>query len=284
MWDQVSDRSRQRPGSQRFRREGRTQGRGFVAPALRSVPWTARGVALAVVLLAIALLPSAAASARGGGGGGGGGGQAAAPKLPADFPADIALPPGTLQGATGGAGRWSVLLLARGSAAAVLRSTERFYIAAGFSREAYAIVHRGSERITIVAENRDHSATETNLTLGVTDSKTGPGPAPSLVATILPGPRRVSLANAKRHGLRVRFTAPAAARSATVRAYRTAGGTRRLLGPKTAAVHGGRNAIALDAAAIRRRTKPGSYALDVVLHGAGGTQGPRAQTSVRVAS
>jgi hypothetical protein len=236
------------------------------------------------VLLAIALLPSAAASARGGGGGGGGGGQAAAPKLPADFPADIALPPGTLQGATGGAGRWSVLLLARGSAAAVLRSTESFYIAGGFSREAYAIVHRGPERITIVAENRDHSATETSLTLGVTDSKTGRGPAPSLVATILPGPRRVSLANAKRHGLRVRFTAPAAARSATVRAYRTAGGTRRLLGPKTAAVHGGRNAIALDAAAIRRRTKPGSYALDVVLHGAGGTQGPRAQTSVRVAS
>jgi hypothetical protein len=233
------------------------------------------------VLLAIALLSSAAASARGGGGGGG---RAAAAKLPADFPADIALPPGTLQGATGGAGRWSVLLLARGSAAAVLRSTESFYIAAGFSKEAYAIVRRGSERITIVAENRDHSATETNLTLGVTDSKTGPGPAPSLVATILPGPRRVSLANAKRHGLRVRFTASAAARSATVRAYRTAGGTRRLLGSTTAAVHGGTNAIALDAAAIRRRTKPGSYALDVVLHGAGGTQGPRAQTSVRVAS
>jgi hypothetical protein len=207
MWDQVSDRSRQRPGSQRFRREGRTQGRGFVAPALRSVPWTARGVALAVVLLAIALLSSAAASARGGGGGGSGGGQAAAPKLPADFPADIALPPGTLQGATGGAGRWSVLLLARGSAAAVLRSTESFYIAGGFSREAYAIVHRGPERITIVAENRDHSATETSLTLGVTDSKTGRGPAPSLVATILPEPRRVSLASAKRNGLSVRFTA-----------------------------------------------------------------------------
>jgi hypothetical protein len=235
------------------------------------------------VLLAIALLSSAAASARGGGGGGGGGGQAAAPKLPADFPADIALPPGTLQGATGGAGRWSVLLLARGSAAAVLRSTENFYIAAGFSKEAYAIVHRGSERITIVAENRDHSATETNLTLGVTDSKTGPGRVPRLVATILPGPRRVSLASAKRHGLRVRFTAPAAAQRATVRAYRTAGGTRRLLGSKTAAVHGGTNAIALDAAAIRRRTKPGSYALEVVLHGAGGTQGPRAQTVIRVA-
>ena len=238
----------------------------------------ARGGALAVVLLAVALLSSAAASARGGGGG-----QAAAPQLPADFPADIALPPGTLQGATGGAGRWSVLLLARGSAADVLRSTQNFYIAAGFSKEAYAIVHRGSERITIVAENRDHSATETNLTLGVTDSKTGPGPAHGLVATILLGPRRLSLASAKRHGLRVRFTAPAAAQSATVRAYRTAAGTRRLLGSRTTAVHRGTNAIALDATAIRRRTKPGSYTLELVLHGAGGTKSPRAQTFVRVA-
>jgi hypothetical protein len=233
-----------------------------------------------MALLAVVLLSSTAASARGVGGGGGG--QAPAAHVPADFPADIALPPGTLQGATGGAGRWSVLILARGSAAEVLRSTESFYVAAGFGRDGYAIVRRGSERIAIVAENRDHSATETNLTLGVTDSKTGAGPAPSLVATILPGPRRVSLASARRRGLRVRFTATAAAVSATVRAYRTAGGTRHLLGSRNAPVHGGPNAIALDGASIRRRTKPGSYALKVVLQGPGGTQGPPALTSVRV--
>ena len=118
----------------------------------------------------------------------------------------------------------------------------------------------------------------------MTDSASGAARSPGLVAKILRGRDRVSLASAKRGGLSVRFTAPAAARSATVREYRRVGAGRRLVGSKTTTVHGGTNAIALDAAAIRRRTKPGSYALDVVLHGAGGTQGPRAQTSVRVAS
>jgi hypothetical protein len=223
------------------------------------------------------LLSAAVASARGGGGG-----QAPAAKLPADFPADIPLPPGTLQGSTGGAGRWSVLLLARGSAAEVQRSTESFYLAAGFSRDGTATVRRGSERITIVAENRDHSPTETNLTLVVTTSRSGTGRPSGLVARILPGGGRVGLATARRSGLRVRFTAPAAAAGATVREYRIVGGTRHLVGSATAAVHGDTNTVALDAAAVRRRTKPGSYALQVVLRSIGGAQGAPALTSVRV--
>jgi hypothetical protein len=229
--------------------------------------------ALAAGLLAVVLLSAAVASARGGG-------QAPPAALPADFPADIQLPPGTLQGATGGAGRWSVLILASGSAAEVQRSTESFYVAAGFSHVGNAVVSRGPERITIVAENRDHSPTETNLTLGVTTS--GANPPSELRATILPGRGRVSLARAKRSGLRVRFTAPAAAASATVRAYHTVAGKRQLVGSRTAAVHRGTNAIALDGAAVRRRTKPGLYALDVVLRGTDGTPGPPAQAVLRV--
>jgi hypothetical protein len=221
------------------------------------------------------LLSSAVASARGGG-------QAPPARLPADFPADIALPPGSLQGATGGAGRWSVLILASGSAADVLRSTESFYVAAGFRHDGYAVLRRGSERITIVAENRDHSATETNLTLGVTDSASGAGRSSGLVAKILRGRGRVSLARARRSGLGVRFTAPAAAGSATVREYRSVGAKRRLVGSRTAAVHDGTNVVALDAAAIRRRAKPGFYVLEVILRGAGGTRGVPAQTFVRV--
>jgi hypothetical protein len=226
-------------------------------------------------VVAGALLTVAVASARGGG-------EAPPARLPADFPADIALPPGSLEGATGGAGRWSVLILAGGSAADVLRSTESFYLAAGFSRDGYAVLRRGSERITIVAENRDHSATETNLTLGVTDSASGAGRSSGPVAKILRGRGRVSLARARRSGLRVRFSAPSAARSARVREYRTVGAGRRLVGSKTAAVHGGTNVVALDAAAIRRRAKPGFYVLEVVLRGAGGTRGAPAQSFVRV--
>jgi hypothetical protein len=121
---------------------------------------------LAAVLLGLALL-GGTASARGGPGGGGGG-RAPAPRLPADFPAAVPLPPGSLQGATGANGRWSVLLLVRGSAAGVQRSTKRFYLRKGFRSAGYAVVRRGTLRITIAAAARDHSPRETNLTLGVT--------------------------------------------------------------------------------------------------------------------
>ena len=253
---------------------GPMQGRAD-RPALRSVPWAARLAALCTGVLVAALLVAGVASARGGGP------SAAAPaRLPADFPSDISLPAGSLQGATGSAGQWSVLILAPGSAAAVERSTEKFYVAAGFRRVRFGVLARGTEQITIAAENRDHSATETNLALGVTDSKAAPT-GPALVATILPGRARMSLAAARRSGLRVRFTAPAAARSVTVRAYREAGGRRHLLGSRVQSVHAATNTVALDSVAIRRRISVGLYTLQVVLHGAGSSAAP-ATTSIRV--
>jgi hypothetical protein len=253
--------------------------------------------AIAVSLLAAAPLTGTVAAATGG---------APPPTLPADFPADIGLPPGSLQGSTGGAGRWSVLILANGSATAVEQSTESFYIAAGFIRDGFAILHRGDEHITIVAENRDHSPTETNLTLGITTGgpggTTGPATAPPTgagagpatpgattpatgaapVATILAGRASVRLATARRRGLRVRFNAPLTARDATVSAYRSDGAGRRRLGTITAAVHDGTNSAALASAATRRRIKPGLYTIEVVLRDARGTHGPAATTSVRV--
>jgi hypothetical protein len=253
--------------------------------------------AVAVGLLAAAPLTATMASASGG---------APPPALPADFPADVALPPGSLQGSTGGAGRWSVLILANGSATDVERSTESFYVAAGFIRDGFAVLHRGDERITIVAENRDHSPTETNLTLGIAKSGAGattgpatppptgaaPGPAttgattpaggPGPVATILAGRAGVRLETARRRGLRVPFHAPSTARHATVRAYRTDGAGRQRLGTITAAAHDGTNSVALASAAIRRRIRPGTYRIVVVLDDATGTHGPAAATSVRV--
>jgi hypothetical protein len=123
-------------------------------------------VVLAAAMLVLAVL-GGAASARGGHGGG----PAPAPRLPADFPAGVSLPPGSLQGATGAGGQWSVLLLVHGSAADVQRSTKRFYLHAGYHSAGDAVVRRGSVRITILAAARDHSPRATNLTLGVSRSR-----------------------------------------------------------------------------------------------------------------
>gem|GEM_PF-2577565 len=239
----------------------------------------ALAAALTAGLLAVALSAAAGASARGGGGPSAPA-PAAAP-LPVDFPADISLPPGTLQGATGAAGQWSVLILARGSAADTLRSTERFYEVAGFGHDGNATMRRGSERIVIVAENRDHSATATNLTLGVTDLRSaadGAGP----IAVIDPGSRVVSLQRARRSGLSVRFIAPPSARRATVREYATSGGSRRLIGSRRVPTRGGSTTVTLGGARVRRRARPGTYLLEVVLRDGAGTQGPAASMRVRV--
>jgi hypothetical protein len=126
----------------------------------------ATAIALAAVLLALA--PLGAGAWGRGGPGGGGEGSASAPRLPADFPAAVALPAGTLQAASGGAGRWSVLLLVRGSSATVQRATKRFYLHRGFRSAGAAVVRRGTLRVTIAAAARDHSPRSTNLTLGVT--------------------------------------------------------------------------------------------------------------------
>jgi CHRD domain len=91
--------------------------------------------------------------------------------LPPDFPADVPLPPGRLQNATGARGQWSVLLLVAGSAAEAHASTVAFYRARGFTADTDSILHKGTHRITIVAENRDHSAAETFVAIGVTDTR-----------------------------------------------------------------------------------------------------------------
>ena len=99
-------------------------------------------------------------------GGGSGDARTAAAKLPADFPANVPIPPGSLQGSSGAGGQWGILLLATGSARRVLSSTMAFYVAAGYTADSAGQLHRGPLQITVVAESRDHSNTETNLALG----------------------------------------------------------------------------------------------------------------------
>ncbi len=103
-------------------------------------------------------------------GGGSGNVRTVAAKLPADFPADVPIPPGSLQGSTGAGGQWGVLLVASGSAAGVLNSTMAFYVAAGYTADSEGHLHRGPVRITVVAESRDHSNLVSNLAIGVTRS------------------------------------------------------------------------------------------------------------------
>jgi hypothetical protein len=103
-----------------------------------------------------------------GGRGGAAGSPAVASGLPADWPPDLPVPQGQIMGSTGSAGRWTVQILATGSAGEVLKSTAGFYTAAGFTPVTDSVLNKGNRQITLVTENRDHSATQTNLLIGVT--------------------------------------------------------------------------------------------------------------------
>jgi hypothetical protein len=59
-------------------------------------------------------------------------------------------------------------MLAPGSAAEVRRFAVAFYSAAGFISVSDSVLNKGNRQITLVVENRDHSATQTNLMIGVT--------------------------------------------------------------------------------------------------------------------
>jgi len=118
-------------------------------------------------------------------------GVAAAATLPPDFPADVPLPPGQLQSATGGGGQWSVLLLVDGSAAQAHDSTVAFYRSNGFVAETDSILHNAAHRVTIVVENRDHSPSHTFVAIGVGPPTAGAAVGPPTAA---PASGRVALA------------------------------------------------------------------------------------------
>jgi len=61
-----------------------------------------------------------------------------------------------------------VLILAAGSATDVRRATVAFYSSAGFTAISDSVLNKGNRQITLVVENRDHSATQTNLVIYVT--------------------------------------------------------------------------------------------------------------------
>jgi len=50
----------------------------------------------------------------------------------------------------------------------VRQSAFALYVSAGFSAVTDSILNKGNRQITLVVENLDHSATQTNLVIGVT--------------------------------------------------------------------------------------------------------------------
>jgi hypothetical protein len=105
----------------------------------------------------------------GGNGGDGEGGEGARtlPALPADWPADVPVPPGQLQGSGGTAGAWTVLLTVPGGADQVLASAEAFYESDGFTRTGSGQLRKEPYSVVMVARNRDHSAAQTDLTISL---------------------------------------------------------------------------------------------------------------------
>ena len=102
--------------------------------------------------------------------GGSGNGSSVAGQLPVGWPPELPLPQGTIMGSTGSLGRWTVLIRAAGSAAEVRRSALALYTAAGFAPVSDSVLNKGKRQITLVVENEDHSAAQTNLVIGVTTS------------------------------------------------------------------------------------------------------------------
>ena len=84
------------------------------------------------------------------------------------LPAGVPLPPGVVTAFGRGPGRWSILEVVNGSAKQAQASAVAFYVRHGFHRDTAHRVHGRGYRISMIAENRDHSATKSNLTVVIT--------------------------------------------------------------------------------------------------------------------
>jgi hypothetical protein len=124
---------------------------------------------IAIVLAAALATAAPAARAfthRHGGPNGGGSAAPAAGRLPPSWPKGVPVPPGQIRGTNIGPGHAVVQLLVRGGARQALRSTIAFYRARGWRGTGRGL-HKGSRKIVVVTENRDHSAAKTFVVISV---------------------------------------------------------------------------------------------------------------------
>jgi len=113
--------------------------------------------------VAMGLLAAPTAWAKGGAGGGGGGVPPAA--LPADWPAAVPVPPGTITGSNGAAPSETVALIVDDSYPNVVASVTRLYTSSGLTQAADGtmVFSSPSYRVTVGGGARDHSPTRTNV-------------------------------------------------------------------------------------------------------------------------
>ena len=121
---------------------------------------------LAGAALATAAPAALAITHRHGGPGGTGSAAPAAGRLSPSWPKGVPVPPGQIQGTNIGPGHAVVQLIVRGSARQALRSTIAFYRARGW-RGTGPGLHKGSRKLVVVTENRDHSAAKTFVVISV---------------------------------------------------------------------------------------------------------------------
>jgi hypothetical protein len=94
--------------------------------------------------------------------------------LPADWPAQLPVPPGLIQRSNRAPGVWVLAILAQGDATVVRKTLVDLYVAHGFTVEAAAaiptILTSPAYMISIHMFPRDHSASETDVVLQVSEA------------------------------------------------------------------------------------------------------------------
>ena len=128
---------------------------------MKTSPTMRTPIVLALLVLGLGLgLLAPAAYAKGGGGV-----KPPAPTLPADWPAVVPVPTGTIVGSTGASPSWTVQVLVNQGYPDVVRSVTALYTSAGLTQAADGtlVFANPTYRVTVVGQNHDHSASQTDV-------------------------------------------------------------------------------------------------------------------------
>ncbi len=142
----------------------------FVYLALILVALLVAGLVASSVALAPVAVPSvtpqATTAIKGGGG-------KIITNLPADFPSNFPLPAGTVRASTGTAPKWAVALIVDSGVPESLQAARNLYLPLGYTETSGPGANpvnfqNPAYTIQVVAANRDHSATSTDVNVYVT--------------------------------------------------------------------------------------------------------------------
>ncbi len=146
-------------------RRARAQRISRIARALVVVGMLVAGLAsMSAAIPGVQTVTTVSARGAGGGGGGGGGGQPPI-ILPADWPATVPVPAGTLQQTIGASPHWILQLVADGNYPDVVQAIRALYLSHGFTepnpQSASYVFENDLYRVSVGGAARDHSPTQT---------------------------------------------------------------------------------------------------------------------------